>query len=351
MTNQHTLAGLGWRAFFQQQLTIDEIEHARPARVLTVQRSGLTVGDTDGDRHVALAKKWYTLPAEARPTVGDWVLLSEQGDAVVRVLERTSVFTRVTAGVKADLQVIAANVDTLFVVTSCNDEFNPSRLERYLALASEAGVEPIVILTKADLCDSTDRYVDAVRAVQKSIAVECVNALDPTAIDGVRAWCRPGQTVAMVGSSGVGKSSLLNSLAGEQKQATGAIRESDMKGHHTTSHRSLHVLPNGALLLDSPGMRELKMVDVEHGVSEVFDDVGELALECRFTDCEHEDEPGCAVRAAIDSGALDERRLLNYRKLLREQARHTDTIAEQRHRKRQFAKQVKRSLAIKNKRR
>src|SRR5262245_5319701 len=165
MTNQHTLAGLGWRAFFQQQLAIDEIDHARPARVLTVQRSGLTVGDTDGDHHVALAKKWYTLPAEARPAVGDWVLLSEQGDAVVRVLERTSVFTRVTAGVKADLQVIAANVDTLFVVTSCNDEFNESRLERYLALASEAGVEPIVILTKADLCDSTDRYVDAVRAV------------------------------------------------------------------------------------------------------------------------------------------------------------------------------------------
>src|SRR5262249_21305672 len=160
-----------------------------------------------------------------------------------------------------------------------------------------------------------DRYVDAVRAVHKGIATECVNALDPTAIDGVRAWCRPGQTVAMVGSSGVGKSSLLNSLAGEQKQATGAIRESDTKGRHTTSHRSLHVLPNGALLLDSPGMRELKMVDVEHGVAEVFDDVGELALECRFTDCGHEDEPGCAVRAAIESGALDERRLLNYRKL------------------------------------
>jgi ribosome biogenesis GTPase len=155
----------------------------------------------------------------------------------------------------------------------------------------------------------------------------------------------------MVGSSGVGKSSLLNSLAGEQKQITGAIRESDTKGRHTTSHRSLHVLPNGALLLDSPGMRELKMVDVEHGVSEIFDDVGELALQCRFTDCGHEDEPGCAVRAAIDSGALDERRLLNYRKLLREQARHTDTIAEQRHRNRQFAKQVKRSLEIKNKRR
>jgi ribosome biogenesis GTPase len=206
-------------------------------------------------------------------------------------------------------------------------------------------------LTKADLCDATDRFVDAVRAVHRTVAIECINALDPVTIDGVRAWCAPGQTVAMVGSSGVGKSTLLNSLAGAQKQATGAIREADAKGRHTTSHRSLHLLPNGALLLDSPGMRELKMVDVEQGVSEVFDDVGELALQCRFTDCGHEDEPGCAVRAAIDSGALDERRLANYRKLLREQARHTDTIAEQRHRRRQFAKQVKRSLEIKDKRR
>jgi ribosome biogenesis GTPase / thiamine phosphate phosphatase len=351
MIKQHTLADLGWRAFFQQQLAIDEIEHARPARVLTVQRSGITVGDADGEHHVALAKKWFTLPAEARPAIGDWVLLNEQGDAVARVLDRSSVFTRVTAGVKADLQVIAANVDTLFVVTSCNDEFNQSRLERYLALAAEAGVEPIVILTKADLCEATDRYVDAVRAVHKSVAIECINALDPTAIGGVRAWCRPGQTIGMVGSSGVGKSSLLNSLAGAQRQATGAIRESDTKGRHTTSHRSLHVLPNGALLLDSPGMRELKMVDAEHGVAEVFDDVGELALKCRFTDCGHEDEPGCAVRAAIDSGELEERRLLNYRKLLREQARHTDTIAEQRHRARQFAKRVKRSVEMKNKRR
>ena len=348
---EYTLERLGWRSFFQQQLALDEIEHARPARVLTVQRSGITVGDTAGERHIALAKKWFSQPAEARPAIGDWVLLSEQGDTVLRVLERTSVFTRVTAGVKADLQVIAANVDTLFVVTSCNDEFNPSRLERYLALAAEAGVEPVVVLTKADLCDATDRYVEAVHAVRRNVAVECVNALDPATIAGVRAWCRPGQTVAMVGSSGVGKSTLLNSLAGEEKQTTGAIRESDTRGRHTTSHRSLHLLPNGSLLLDSPGMRELKMVDVEQGVTEVFDDVGELALKCRFTDCGHEDEPGCAVRAAIESGELDERRLLNYRKLLREQARHTTTIAEQRHRNRQFAKHVKRVVKAKDKRR
>ncbi len=159
MTKQYTLPGLGWRAFFQQQLSIDEVEQARPARVLTVQRSGITVGDTQGERHIALASKWFALPAEQRPAIGDWVLLSEQGDAVTRVLDRCSVFTRVTAGVKTDLQVIAANVDTLFVVTSCNEEFNASRLERYLALAIEAHVDAVVVLTKADLCDTADEYV------------------------------------------------------------------------------------------------------------------------------------------------------------------------------------------------
>jgi len=351
MTTQYTLASLGWRASFQQQLSIDEVDHARPARVLTVQRSGITVGDTLGERHIALANKWFSVPAEQRPAIGDWVLLSEHGDAVERVLERTSVFTRVSAGVKADLQVIAANVDTLFVVTSCNDEFNPSRLERYLAVSLEAGVEPVVILTKADLCETADEFVNAVRGVHKTVAIECINALDPVAIEGVRAWCRPGQTIALVGSSGVGKSTLLNSLAGETKQVTGGIRESDSSGRHTTSHRSLHLLPNGALLLDSPGMRELKIVDAEQGVTEMFDDVGDLALQCRFNDCVHEDEPGCAVQAAIASGVLDERRLLNYRKLLREQARHTTTIAEQRHRSRQFGKYVKRVVAEKDKRR
>ncbi len=351
MTKQYTLSSLGWRAFFQQQLSIDEVEQSRPARVLTVQRSGITVGDTQGERHIALASKWFSVPAEQRPAIGDWVLLSEQGDAVTRVLDRCSVFTRVTAGVKTDLQVIAANVDTLFVVTSCNDEFNVSRLERYLALAMEAHVDAVVVMTKADLCDTVDEYVSAVRGVHKSVAIECVNALDPTAIDGVRAWCLPGQTVALIGSSGVGKSSLLNSLAGEHKQVTGGIRESDSSGRHTTSHRSLHLLPNGALLLDSPGMRELKMVDAEEGVTEMFADVGDLALQCRFNNCGHEDEPGCAVQAAIASGALDERRLHNYRKLLREQARHTDSIAVQRHRNRQFAKHVKRVVAEKDKRR
>lgn len=350
MTGNTKLARLGWRQFFQQQLTLDEVEHSRPARVLVVQRSGITVADEVGERHLAVAGKWFTLPSEQRPSVGDWLLLNSAGEAIERVLDRTSVFTRMAAGEKVDLQVIAANVDTLFVVTSCNEEFNPSRLERYLALAIEAGVEPVVVLTKADLADDPERFVEAARQVRRSVPVECVNALVTDSLTGVRAWCQPGQTIALVGSSGVGKSTLVNSLSGTNIQDTGGIREDDAKGRHTTSHRSLHLLPDGGLLLDSPGMRELKISDAEQGVTEMFDDVAELALSCRFSDCAHEDEPGCAVQAAIEAGALDERRLKNYRKLLREQARHTQSIAEQRHRTRQFAKHVRRVVAEKHKR-
>jgi ribosome biogenesis GTPase / thiamine phosphate phosphatase len=350
MTGHSRLASLGWRQFFQQQLTLDEVEQTRPARVLVVQRSGLTVADTAGERHMALSGKWFTLPAEQRPAVGDWLLLDAAGTTALRLLDRSSVFTRVTAGAKADLQVIAANVDTLFVVTSCNEEFNPSRLERYLSLAIEAGVEPVVVLTKADLAEDPEQFVTATRQVRKSIAVECINALSADSLTGVRAWCQPGQTIALVGSSGVGKSTLLNSLAGDDVQVTGGIREADGRGRHTTSHRSLHLLPGGGLLLDSPGMRELKISDAEQGVTEMFDDVADLAAKCRFSDCAHEDEPGCAVRDAIAAGTFDERRLTNYRKLLREQARHAESIAEQRHRTRQFAKHVKRVAADKHKR-
>ncbi len=350
MTDSTGLGRLGWRQFFQQQLSLDETAQSRPARVLVVQRSGITVADTNGERHLPLGGKWFTLPTEQRPTVGDWVLLNPSGDTVLRVLERSSVFTRVAAGEKTDLQVIAANVDTLFVVTSCNEEFNASRLERYLALAIEAGVEPVVILTKADLAPDPEIFIAATHKVRKSVAVECINALAFDNLKGVRAWCLAGHTVAMVGSSGVGKSTLLNSLIGADVQSTGGIREDDAKGRHTTSHRSLHLLPGGGLLLDSPGMRELKIADMEAGVSEMFDDVTTLAASCRFGDCAHADEPGCAVRAAIEAGTFDERRLMNYQKLLREQARHSESIAQQRHRTRQFARHVKRVAEEKHKR-
>ena len=321
--------------------------HCAPARITEVQRSGVVANDGRDERLFALGGTWFKLPAEARPTVGDWVLLDDTRDKVVRLLDRKSVFKRGAAGSKVDVQLIAANVDTLFIVTSCNDDFNESRLERYLALAVEARVEAVIVLTKADLTDEADGYRDRVRAVGAQLPVEVVNACDLSTLRGVAGWAGKGMTVALVGSSGVGKSTIVNSLTGQALLETGAIREHDAKGRHTTSFRSLHRLPGGGLLLDIPGMRELKVAQLDDALTEVFADVVSLAARCRFRDCEHNDEPGCAVQTAIGNGSLEERRLRNYRKLLREEARHTMSLADQRHRDKKFARVVQQNIELK----
>jgi ribosome biogenesis GTPase len=228
-------------------------------------------------------------------------------------------------------------------VTSCNAEFNPRRIERYLALAYDAGVQPVVVLTKADLAENPDLFVDQVRNVKSDLVVELVNACDVDGLDSLKAWCGSGQTVALLGSSGVGKSTLVNSLSAAQVQLTREIREDDVKGRHTTTHRSLHVLPDGGLVLDSPGMRELAIAEVAGGVAQMFDDVETLAAQCRFSDCNHDTEPGCRVRQAIDAGELAEGRLLSYLKLRREEAHNTESIAERHARFRDRSKMIKRS--------
>ena len=324
-----------------QQLTLDELERTVPARVINVHRSGLIVSDGAVEHSVTLGGSWYRRTSEARPTVGDWVLLSKSGDRIERVLTRKSVFQRVVPGHKVDVQLIAANIDTLFVVSSCNAEFNESRLERYLALAVEAGVEPVVVLTKADLTEAGEAYRARVRAVRGDLAVELVNALDSESLNGVRAWIQPGQTVALVGSSGVGKSTLLNTLAGASLQVTKAIREDGGHGRHTTTARSLHVLNEGGILLDVPGMRELAVADIQPALAEMFEDIEALSRRCRFADCSHASEPGCAIREAIDAGHMDARRLSNYFKLLREQEDNAATLAAQRHRNRQWGKNIR----------
>ncbi|MEQ8207469.1 MAG: ribosome small subunit-dependent GTPase A [Woeseia sp.] len=343
------LADLGLAPFFTQQLNEQELARGALARITEVQRSGVVAHDGRAERSYTLGGAWFNLPAEERPTVGDWVVLNDVHDKIERLLERKSVFKRVAVGSKIDVQLIAANIDTLFVVTSCNDDFNESRLERYLAIAAEAGVEPVLVLTKADLVEDADSYRDRVRAIGAHLPVEIVNSHDTESLQGVLAWVGKGMTVALVGSSGVGKSTIVNSLAGQAVLDTGAIREHDAKGRHTTSYRSLHRLPGGGLLLDVPGMRELKVAQLDDALSAVFADVATLADNCRFRDCEHNDEPGCAVRIAIEAGALDERRLRNYRKLLREEARHTTSLADQRHRDKKFARVVQQSVELKRK--
>jgi len=315
---------LGWQPFFQKQLSLDDLDSATPVRVSAVHRSEIEVLGSKTVRRINRKLLW-----DDDLSVGDWLLLDAATRRPRRLLERRSLVWRKAAGERSGRQLIAANIDTLFIVTSCNRDFNESRLERYLALAHEAGIFPVVVITKADACDDPDAYRRCAERLQSGLVVECVNALNPDTLNGVRNWCGPGQTVALAGSSGVGKSTLTNALAGT-RLATSAIREDDARGRHATTHRSLHPLADGGVMIDSPGMRELQLADVEEGLEQVFGEIAELARHCRFADCSHDDEPGCAVREALENGTLDERRWRNYTKLLREQARNSRSLADSR---------------------
>ena len=348
---QHSLPKLGWSHFFQQQLSLEEWESLAPVRVLAVHRTSVDVTGEHGRRNIGLPSHWHQHDAEDLPTVGDWLLVDVFGYQPQRLLERKSLIRRRAAGNASKVQLIAANVDTLFIVTSCNRDFNPSRLERYLALALESRVEPVVVLTKADLADDVSDFQRRAMELRPDLAVEALNALDACSVEPLSLWCGSGQTVALVGSSGVGKSTLINTLCGAAGQETAAIREADARGRHTTTSRSLHFLPQGGVLIDTPGLRELQLSACRDGVALLFGDIEELAQGCRFNDCRHQSEAGCAVKAAVAAGDLDPRRLTNYLKLMAEQERNAETIAERRRRERSFGKLCKSVLAVRRKER
>lgn len=318
---QYDLLAIGWRSIFQQQLTLEELETCSPARIMAQHRSEYVLQTQQGELHLPIL---HSMPAM---TVGDWLLLDGQG-RFIRALERFSLFSRKAAGHKSELQLIAANVDTVFIVSSLNHNFNLNRIERYLALAHEAKVEPLVVLSKADLCSHPEAYIQQVQRLDRHLLVEAINGLDPSSVAKLKPWCQLGQTIAFLGSSGVGKSTLVNTLLGQALQTTQAISAEQDKGRHTTTARSLHLMPMGALLLDTPGMRELQLSACEVGVAATFADINEWAQYCRFVDCQHENEPGCAVQTAIQAGELELRRLQNYRKLQREQAHNAASLAE-----------------------
>ncbi|MDF1609732.1 ribosome small subunit-dependent GTPase A [Hoeflea sp. YIM 152468] len=334
------LQSLGWQPFFAQQISIDELTQTPPVRVTEVHRNGLRVL---GDRLDSM------IPPRADATVGDWLLFDHQLPSASRLLERKSLIKRRAAGHDRSVQLIAANIDTVFIVTSCNLDFNLARLERYVALGFDAGVTPVILLTKPDLCDDPASYVTQAETISTDVAVLTLNARSDEPKTKLAPWCRPGQTVAFLGSSGVGKSTLTNALSGTNSAATQAIREDDAKGRHTTSHRQLHLLPDGCAVLDTPGVRELQLTEAEAGVAEVFSDLDALSLECRFNDCTHISEPGCAVQAALERGDIDAARLARWRKLVAEDQHNTATLAQRRSRDKAFGKMIKQAKKHKSK--
>ena len=309
MSKTHSLSQMGWNAFFQQQLSLEQWESFNIGRVTAQHRAHIEImTESSVNQSMPMLANMTNL------TVGDWILIN-QDNRFEQALERYSLFSRKSAGSKIGVQLIAANINTVFIVCSLNNNFNLSRIERYLALAFEADVEPVVVLTKADCCENTESYLEQVQSLDSMLMVVAVNGLDSDSVKPLEYWCSTGKTVAFMGSSGVGKSTLINTLLNDNSLATGSSREEDSRGRHTTTSRSIHLMPVGGLLLDTPGMRELQLVDCEKGIDSTFAEIGDLSAKCQFSNCQHQTEPGCAVQTAISAGELDQRRLTNYEKL------------------------------------
>ena len=332
-----TLQHLGWTDFFADQAAETDFPKGQPMRVASVQRNKATGLDADGPKRLSYPAGL----SAAQVAVGDWVVVDPDTSEILHIFERTSKLARRAAGIEAKTQLLASNLDTLFITTSCNDDFNLARIERYVVLALDADVRPVLILTKADQADFPEAFLaQAQELSDKFDAILMINAKDPSDADKLREWCGTGRTVAFVGSSGVGKSTLINTLTGST-QATADIREDDAKGRHTTTARSLHFASGGGMVIDMPGMRELGLHDVASGIAELFDDITELATQCKFRDCAHVGEPGCAVQRAVDAGELNDARVERWRKLKAEDQLNSETIGQTRRRAKAITRQHK----------
>ncbi len=324
-------ARLGWDAAWDAAFTPYATDGLAPARVIAVHKETAIVRGRDGidtPTGVSGRFRFEALATSDYPAVGDWVAVSGDPSVIAAVLPRRSAFVRSaadasrrTAGHLADEQVLAANVDVAFLVAGLDHDFNLRRLERYLAVSWSSSVTPVIVLNKADVARDLDERFVAVESVAPGVPIIVLSALTGDHVADLTPYLGSGVTAVVLGSSGVGKSTLVNVLLGELRQVTAAVREEDSRGRHTTRHRELFSLPGGALLIDTPGIRSLEVAGADVGVETAFDDITELAMECRFSDCRHEGEPDCAVRRSIDDGRLSEDRLASYRKLERELAR------------------------------
>ena len=315
----------GWKPFFQQQVADHGSTPIKVARVSSHHGIRVMLLGAEGEFGIPV----QSAEAVGDIAVGDWVVIDETTDRVLQRLDRQTALWRKSAGEEVKPQIIAANIDTLFITTSCNEDFNLSRIERYLALSLDAGIRPIVVLTKIDLSEDADSLRHETEKLHPGLIVESLDARDPDQAKRLRAWCGPGESVALLGSSGVGKSTLANAL-GADDLATGSIRDADGKGRHTTTARSLHLLPSGGVLVDNPGVRECQLAECDRGITELFDDIVQIVERCRFRNCGHDGEAGCAIEPALESGELDRRRYENFENLNQEQARNAKALIERR---------------------
>lgn len=320
------LENLGWNKFFsnhfdafsQKEYIIGRValEHKRIYRVYT--EYGDLLAEISGKMNYLASSR------EDYPAVGDWVIIQArlaEGRATIHgILPRKSKFSRKIAGDTTEEQIIATNIDTVFLVNALNKDFNLRRIERYLTMAWESGANPVIILSKADLCDDVEEKVAQVEAVAFGVPIHSISVTENLGLEEIIRYLQPGKTVALLGSSGVGKSTIINYLTGKEILKVQEIREDDDKGRHTTTHRELILLPDGGCMIDTPGMRELQLWESNEGISDTFKEIEELANKCYFSDCQHQNEPNCAVKAAIADGTLDYGRYQSYIKLQKELA-------------------------------
>ena len=335
------LTQYGWSETLQNAFATYADQGLAPGRIIVHHRGGYRLITEDGEVDARASGALMGTASDAeRPAAGDWVAVElrpgETTALVQAVLPRRTAFIRKASGPRGGAQVVAANVDVALLVASLNSDLNLRRLERYLATAYESGADPVIVLTKADLTDDPEAATAEVQAIAFDAPVLALSSKTGEGLEALRAHLSPGRTAVLLGSSGAGKSTLLNALLGEEKMDTGAIRDADERGRHTTTHRELVLLPSGGLILDTPGMRELGLWEADAGVAATFADLEALAAQCRFTDCAHGREPGCAVQAAITTGELSEDRLNAYAKLQAELAferRKADPRVAQEHKK------------------